>query len=557
MSLAINDNARVAIVGAGAAGLMAGVLLRLRGVEFDMFDDGDGPCRLPQAHVVNTRTSEILREVGVFEEMRTLATPIEKTKSIEWAESLAGRRFGKLDLVKDEEALQARIAASAVHPLNLGQNRFEEVVARRLEALGGRVSYGHSIVRAAIEEGGAVLSISNTDGMVSERRYDYVLACDGARSIVRSSLGIDMIGPPSLARYASAYFTADLSDLEPRVGGQVTFIGGADVRGVIIGFDIQTTWALMCVIPPDLTADDFGPDVMLELIHRAIGDRTVAVQLDGVGSWNMSAQIAETFRSGPFFLVGDAAHRFPPTGGLGLNTGVQDAHNLAWKLALVLEGRAHPAILDSYANERMPVAKANCDHSVTNAMRMAEVDAILGVPFLAPVEPTVVQRPEGSLPHLGIDGDDDAADDKRAVLADTIEQQRPHFDSLMHELGYIYDASEIYAVGAHDFRPSVTVGGRLPHALIEVDGSSVGVHDLFASRDAFLLAGKDVDLVKLPPLPGVGVHRFAAENGIVAPEGLVLVRPDGHVSWVGDQQRIEALPSALARLFHTDIRNAA
>ena len=537
-------NRRIAIVGAGAAGLVSAVLLRQRGIEVDIFDDGDGPCTLPQAHVINARTSEILAEIGAFEALQTVAAPIDRVESIAWVESLAGRRFGRMDLIKDEASGDLRACASAVHALNVGQNHFEQVVAARFAELGGSVCYRHRVVGSEIDGAKAVLKIRNADDIISTHDYDYVLACDGARSTVRNSLGIAMVGPPSIARYASAYFTADLSHLIGDIRGPVVFVGGPDVRGVGIGFDIANSWALMCVIPPDSTPDDFGPDVMRELIYRAIGDRATTIQLDGVGSWNMSAQVAENFRRGPFFLVGDSAHRFPPTGGLGLNTGVQDAHNLAWKLAFVLQGKAPAALLDSYAEERMPVARANCAHSVENAMKLAEIDAALGVSFLAPVDPTVVTRAEASGPALAIDRED--GDGARRAVAHAIEAQRPHFDSLTHELGYVYGASEPYSDDG-PYAPSVRPGGRLPHTLVAEPRGMVGLHALCASDCLTLLAGQDIDIGALPPFPAeVVLHQISGDlPGILSGSEMILVRPDGHVAWKGTDQDGAGLADAL------------
>lgn len=545
-------NCRIAIVGAGAAGLVSAALLLQRGIDVDIFDDGDGPCTLPQAHVINTRTSEILAEIGAFEELRTIAAPIDRVQSIAWVESLAGRRFGRLDLIKDQASGASRADASAVHALNVGQNHFEQVVAARLAKMGGAIRYRHRVVGAAVDNAKAVLSIRDADDIISTRNYDYVLACDGARSMVRESLGIAMVGPPSIARYASAYFTADLSHLIGDISGPVAFVGGPDVRGVLIGFDIANSWALMCVMPPDRTSDDFQPDVMRELIYRAIGDRTATIRLDGVGSWNMSAQVAENFRHGPFFLVGDSAHRFPPTGGLGLNTGVQDAHNLAWKLAFVIQGKARAALLDSYAEERMPVARANCAHSLDNAMKLAEVDAALGVSFLAPVDPTVVTRAESSMPAFALDRE--TGDETRRAVAQAIEAQRRHFDSLTHELGYVYGAREPYPE-EESYASSLRSGGRLPHALVAGPLGMVSLHALCAGDGLTLLIGKDIEIGTLPALPAQVVLRQMPEAipNILNGSEMILIRPDGHVAWVGSVQDSAGLDGALNMIIRSDM----
>lgn len=527
---------RVGIIGAGPVGLAAAILLRQQGVDVALFEKRSGPCLYPQAHVINTRTSEILREMGLYDRIAAAAAPSDKVRYVTWSQSLTGRRFGRLPYQGESDGLELRRRSSPVQTLNIGQDRFEGILSRHLTASGGDILYGHEVLRVDARVGGVDMVVRGPDGVEFTRRYDYLLACDGANSMVRETVGIAMEGPPSLARFASAYFQADLGRYLGTDIGPVHFIAGPEVRGVIIGFDLATTWAFMCVIPPDAPPSDFTADVMRELILRAVGDPDMPLTVTSVGSWNMSAQVAGHFRKDRVFLLGDAAHRFPPTGGLGLNTGVQDAHNLAWKLAMHLRGEAGEVLLDSYEAERHPVACRNRDHSVSNAMKMAEVDAAIGWPCLTPVDPKLVTLPRpvsSPIEEIGTDW-------QRAIdLA--IRDQRPHFDALDLELGFIYGKKTGEAVRGQTFVPRIAVGARLPHAPLNGPGEVTSSLDM-CNRKGFtlLLRGQQADRwTKALALwegrgPSLTIVRLddccPAVDGF-AFEGAVLVRPDGHVLW--------------------------
>lgn len=556
---------RIAIVGAGPVGLAAAILLRRQGLAPVIFERRDGLCQLPQAHVVNTRTSEILREIGLFEAVLAEAAPADRIRFVTWSQSLAGRRFGRLPYQGTPAQLADRLAASPARTVNIGQDRLERILYDGLVRSGGSVEFGQTVTGADVLADKALLTIVDQKGERS-REFDLVLACDGANSATRRALGIEMEGPPSLARFASAYFRADLDKYLGADAGPVNFIAGPDVRGVIIGFDMARQWAFMCVMPPDASPEEFSSEVMLELVRRAIGDPAAEVELTSVGSWNMSAQVAETFRRGPFLLLGDAVHRFPPTGGLGVNTGIADAHNLAWKIGAFSRGIAARAILDSYEAERLPIARRNRDHSVTNAMRMAEVDAAIGASTLAPVDPAVASTPATQIENASLGADDPGTEG--AEIARSIADQRSHFDSLDLEIGYSYATSgPPEAEGdAPEYEARLVPGRLLPHAWIGAAAAKRSTLDLIDPFLPTLLVGRDpakwralldrlgagsqVAVVDLSGLAG-GIdpaRRHLFENAL---EGAALVRPDGHVAWLAqgpDERLAEELERALAGL---------
>lgn len=553
---------KVAIVGAGPSGMTAALLLAQGGVAVTVFEQRDGSCNLPSAHVVNCRTNEIFREIGVFDAVAAAAAPAERMRYVTWSESLSGARYGRIPYQGDVQQIAQRLAASPARTVNIGQDLLERILCAHFEETGNFIRFGHQVIAATQDDTHARLTIIDPAGSEIAEVFDYVLACDGASSTVRRALGIEMEGPASLARVASAYFKANLSPYLGDDMGPVHFIGNADVRGAIIGFDLDKIWALMCPMLPSQGPENFTPAVMETLIRRAVGDPDMAIDLIGVGSWNMSAQVAAQFRKGRFFLVGDSAHRFPPSGGLGLNTGVQDAHNLAWKLALVANGNAEPALLDTYGTERRPVAQRNCQHSVTNAMRMAEVDVTLGISLSEPVDAAVAERP-ASPPRGWTAAPDGLSEDAcRMRTQKSIDDQRAHFDSLAMEIGYCYTGEPAAIPDDHElYQPVITIGARLPHFWLDAE-SLISSHDVL-SRSAMTLMSSN------PAWESIA-NAFSLEFRLIdtvrsaTPQcwsdaidsghsGAVLVRPDDHVAWSSvsgpDEQASASLSRAVCKWY--------
>ncbi|MFN2425450.1 MAG: FAD-dependent monooxygenase [Candidatus Binatia bacterium] len=551
----------VAIVGAGPVGLVLAALLDRFGVTSCVLERRTALHRDPQAHVINTRTMEILRELGIAAAIQEAAAPPMLLRWITWCESLAGRELGRISLQGGNAgALVERLALSPTSIVNLAQNRLEPLLLGLVRhAARTQVRFDSEVVAVSDRGGDVRLDIRERDGSESHVMAAWVVGCDGAGSRVRRGLGIEMVGPSSLQKFVSIYFEANLERWIAGRTGPLFWIAGARTRGVIIGFDLARTWALMVPYDDPHTADDFPAEIAERLVRDAIGDPSAAFRITSVGNWNMSAQLADRYRKGRVFLAGDAAHRFPPSGGLGMNTGIQDAHNLAWKLAAVVHGRAGAGLLDSYETERRPVAQTNSDQSVRNAMRMMEVDMVLGVSTLAAVDPVVVMGDADDRVDFGLDGDGDAAVTKRRELHEVIQSQAEHFDFGGLDLGFRYETGAVVGDGSDAppfdvrvYTPVARPGSRLPHAWVEKLGHRVSTHDVArpgrftlitdplgaawidAVRALVLESGLDIDLAVI----GGGAAgewsdacgTWAAVSGLDA-GGALLVRPDGHVAW--------------------------
>jgi len=545
---------QVAIVGAGPVGLSLACLLRQQGIEPVVYERRAHLHRDPQAHVVNTRTMEILRSLGVSNAVTAAAAPMEKMRFITWRESLAGREFGHISLMGGDPLHKLSQSPSLI--VNVAQNRLEPVLENRLRELGVDVQFSHEVTAIENNADSVDLAINGPNGQ--ERvEAEYVIACDGSGSNLRRNAAIEMQGPASLQKFITVYFTANLDRFLGGRPGPLQWIVGEQVRGVMIGFDLATTWALMCPYDAPESPEDFTPEIAKALVAKAIGDAETPFEITGIGNWNMSAQVAASYRSGRLFLAGDAAHRFPPSGGLGMNTGIQDAHNIAWKLAAVLKGWASPELLESYELERRGIAAANCAQSVGNSARMLDLDGVLEFRTMAPVRLADVTAPALEPRDWGLTGDAPVAVARRAKLEEAISDQIEHFDFDGLDLGVFYETGALVTGEAQApprsvrvYTPSTVAGARLPHAWLLVQGRRRSSHDLCAP-DCFTLLidtksetwSAAAEIVASQTGVPLKVVRIGLNGDAEDPRGefskiggpvdglAVLVRPDGHVAW--------------------------
>ncbi|MEM8620073.1 MAG: FAD-dependent monooxygenase [Actinomycetota bacterium] len=526
------------IVGAGPVGLTAAHLLANDNRPCLVVERRDGPQRHPAAHVVNARTLEIFRQAGLdMEAIHDLANPPADAGHVNFVTRLNGELIGRLPFERQgPEVLEATPT-----PLrNISQHRLEPLLAAAADdASMIDLRYDHEWVASDQDERGVTSTIRDrTTGDELTVRSDHVLAADGAGSRVRKSLGIGMVGPPSLQSFIAIYFAA--TDLRPMIAdrlGVLHFVMDPAASGTFIAHDLDREWVFMTSFDPENeSVDDYDHERAGAIVRTAIGDTEADIDVVSVGSWHMSAQVSERMRDGRIFLMGDAAHRFPPTGGLGLNTGVADAHGLVWRLGAIADRWADASILDTYEVERRPVAGVNCEQSMTNAFKLATLIEALGIP----TDPTT----EGVLGRL-------ADPEHTESIAAAVQEQQTHFDMLGLQLGYCYAEGALARDGdppppisePSEFAPSGDVGARLPHAWLD-DGRStldlVGAGAMtllsFGEHDKWAASLADADT----PVDHVRIGVDAAPTGAwagqcdVGADGALLVRPDQHVAWRSD-----------------------
>ncbi len=537
--------ADVLIVGAGPVGLSAATLLQQLGLACLVIERRSELHQAPQAHVVSARTMEIFRALGIpASALSTAATPPEDAHKVVWVQSLAGLRLGDCDVGTTGQT-RLLLENTPSPGANISQHLLEPILLRSALDAGAEVRFDCEW-RELKQGADGVTSVADENGEPVEIRSAYVLGCDGAGSRVRKSLGIDFVGPSQLIRAVNVFFKANLRELVRDCPGILYWTMDPEFQGVFIAHDIDSTWVYAIVNDP-LIQQGGTPDENTCRRHvlGAIG-ADVDLEIRSMDPWVMTAQVAERYREGRVFLLGDAAHRFPPTGGLGMNTGISDVFNLAWKLAAVDDGRAGAALLDSYTEERRPIAQTNSEESAKNFFKMAEVMAALELPEGG--SPEEIRASIGAIP-------DDPG--RRRRVQDAIDAQQQHFDSTGLDLGQSYGSGALVSDGSEppqvdnpvrDYVPNTRPGARLPHAWLERDGKAVSTLDLVGTGEFVLFTGQpkadagwahpEVRVVSVAPGGDVQdvAGRWAQVRG-VSSAGAVLVRPDHHIAF-----RAEGLP---------------
>lgn len=522
-SSAQNVTTPVLIVGCGPSGMTMALALSQFGIHSLVIDRRESISESPRAHALNCRTLEIFAALGVdMDALRSVGTPDHESGWVRWVDTLDGGEFGAVPY----ERVTAPETVPTRHPLfNIAQPAAEAVLLEQVQA-DSHITVQRGWSWRDCDEGGTNVLSTVTDDGGAERVIEsrYLVAADGASSAVRQKYGIAMEGPGVTQKFKNVHFRADLSDTVADKPAILYWVLKQECAGTLIAYDIRDNWTFMYPVDPMLEDESVLTDeVCLQRARDAIGDTRAELEVVSVRDWEMTCEVAERYRSGRMFLVGDAAHRYPPSGGLGLNTGVGDAHNLAWKMAGALQGWAPEDLLDTYDSERRPVANHNANFSLENAMKMMALFDLAGV-FAEP-------GTQSSLAEL-------KADEARwQDLQASIEDQRVHFDGLALHIGAHYGREE----APDPFNQEVQwpqAGARLPHVWLRQGDERVSSHDLVDATRFTLLVGPGADATSLEvtvPYRVVSCPAdFEADDPALRALGLsgaaVLVRPDGHIA---------------------------
>lgn len=530
----------VLIVGGGPTGLTAGLLLSQLGIGHRIVERRPGAQRAPAAHVVNARTFEIWRQAGVdLQALFAAAKDPKDAGSVYWVTRLGGEVLGRLPFERQDDDV---LAVTPTPLRNLSQHRLEPMLVDALIRAGTSPGYRHQWESAQHSAEGVTSQVRDLEtGAVYELRSRYLIAADGAGSPVRKSLGIQPIGPERLQSFIMIHFEANLRGLVRDCPGVLYWVADPSCMGTFVAHDIDREWVFMHTWDPERESiDRYDPAYCEAIVRRAMARRDVHLTIRTVSPWVMTSQTAERYRDGRIFLAGDSAHRFPPTGGLGLNTGVQDAHNLTWKIAAVEQGWADRRLLDTYEQERQPIAHYNAEQSLQNAVRLLEVPQAIGID----------DDPDVSQQHFH----EMLADaPRRRALEVAIDHQAEHFDMLGLQLGYAYDSGALVADGTprrapanpvRELVPTSRPGARLPHGWVEAEGARVSTLDLIKLDRLTLLAGPMgaawIGAAQSLAAPirslQIGADVIDPANwwssiAEIEPDGALLVRPDQHVAF--------------------------
>jgi len=336
-------NTDVLIVGAGPTGLMLACQLARRGVRATIVDRHAGPARETRALGVQARTMEIYAQLGVVG--RALELGKKGTGANIWAR---GKWMARLPLSDIGEGL-----TPYPYLFILGQDDNERILGERLRALGSDVAWNTELTGLAQHDDHAVATLRHADGSTREIKCAWVAGCDGAKSAVRELNGIGFPG----AHYEHVFFVADVEVTGAMKPDELNVYLWKDGFHLLFPMRGANHWRVVGILPEALKGKEVGFKDVEPSVKGEAGADLVFQGCSWFSTYRIHHRAATRFRDGRCFLLGDAAHIHSPVGAQGMNTGLQDAYNLAWKLALVVQGKADVRLLDSYDAERVPVAQ--------------------------------------------------------------------------------------------------------------------------------------------------------------------------------------------------------
>jgi len=499
----------VLIVGGGPVGLSASLLLSRLGIESLLVERHPGTSVHPKARGLNVRTLELLRVWGIEAAVRAASGELERACDVVWAPTLVAPETKRLPYGGAGEQLQDDSPTTSV---GCAQDKLEPVLREAASSYElADLRFGHELLALDQDSNGVMATVVDREsGQERVVRAAWVIAADGAQSRIRSVLGIRMAGPGELGHRMGIYFRADLREVGHERPALLYVLSPPEGPGVMAAVNLADLWLYMAPFRPGEgeLVEDFTNARCVQLVRSAVGAQDLDVEVVSALPWAASSATAERFRQGRVFLAGDAAHLIPPTGGQALNVGIQDAHNLAWKLAAHVGGWAGAGLLDTYQLERRPFALTVSEDAARNVGGFG-------------------QRPE-------------------------------QFSNRGRVLGVSYDSPAVIPDGSDppaatnpviDYIPTARPGSRAPHLWLRRSGEVISTIDLYDTSFVLLTgaAGQAWTAAAERVAPQLGIPLVSYVVGqesdlvdqpnawpslyAVGPNGAVLVRPDGHVAW--------------------------
>ncbi|WP_142311883.1 FAD-dependent oxidoreductase [Bacillus wiedmannii] len=513
-----SNDVPVLIVGGGLSGLASALFLAKHNINYLLLERHQSTAIHPKAGGITFRTMELFRELGLEQRIRLAGKALENCRGRIAVHTIAEVNKEELAQMRanqygnDEKLLRKIEEISPSKQTACYQITLEEMMLQETRTLGGELSFYHELVSYEQNEHGVIATIRNRETEEESIIHcDYVIAADGAKSKIREQLGVSTEGRGTIGGYyMNIYFEADLSEFIQGDAFGFSMVLHPEVLGALIPVDNERKWIYHVSYDPlkGERPEDFTIERCKQIIQTAIGNTKVESKIVSVLPWEASESTATKFQDNRIFLVGDSAHIMPPTGGFGSNTGIQDAHNLAWKLAAVIKGKANPKLLETYHKERYPVAKLTTEYASSLLFRAAS-------------------REEGSLNNM---------------------------DGLAVTVGYHYYSEAIVDDSATPHRMDIVElngrpGTRAPHFFGMYEGEKVSILDLFGNNFVLLTEVENSSWVEavfdvsfklgiIIKMYRVGVSGdFIAQENVfrelygIENEGVVLIRPDGFIGW--------------------------
>ena len=546
----------VLVVGTGPSGLITALSLARLGVRSVVVTKYAGFANSPRAHITNHRTLEILADLGVADAVCAAGYPLEEMPYILFGTSLAAPELARTTGWGGGQKNKVRYQNASRHlPRNVFQHNFEPILAQAAVATGlVDLRFQHEFVSFTQDAEGVDAGILD---QVTGHEYavsaEYLVGADGARSKVLSQAGLSVRGETDLARFLFVWVNVDLTKYFAHRPASLYWTvnpGYANWTVIRPWTEFVTGFALPETgVPSDEEA--------LAMIRKSVGDpRLDKIEIKGKFTWSLNHAAADVYSAGRVHCVGDAVHQHPPTNGLGSNTSIADAYNLAWKLHLVLAGKAGRRLLETYSVERAPVGRQIVDRAFTSASEVFTVGACAGI------RPDMLDGEKFAAVRAVYDATPEAAS-RRAALADAMNFMDYNFNTHGVELGYRYDSTAVVRDhGAEGdladlktldeliYVPSTAPGEHLPHAYLERNARKVSTHDIAGHGRFTIITGRGGEAWSHAAERArreLGLHVDFCMIGTVSgyrdplgdweklrqidDDGCLLVRPDLHIAW--------------------------
>jgi len=548
----------VLIVGSGPAGGAASLFLSTYGIDNIVLTRYGWTANTPRAHITNQRTIELMRDMGIEDQVVDKGTAHDLMGQTAFCTSLAGEEIGRIRTWGTHpRRLADYTEASPCLPMDLPQTLFEPILVSTAASRGARLRFNTEYESLEQDDDGVTATVRDRlSGTTYQIRAKYLIGADGGRSKVAQDIELPMAGAMDIEGSMNIVFEADLSRyvahrpsvlywvLQP--GAQIGGIGAGLVRMVRPWNEWLIVWGYDINQPAPVVDEAMAT----EIVHNLVGDDTIDVKLKSTSVWSVNHMYAEKTSKGRVFCMGDAIHRHPPSNGLGSNTSIQDAYNLAWKLALVLKGQAAPKLLESYNDERAPIAQQIVDRANKSRTQFGQIFRALGMTPDAPAGRTIDSRKD----------DTPAAAEQREELRKAIELKDYEFNAHGVELGQRYRSSAVVDDGTPEppyerdhelyYHPTTWPGARIPHCWLTRGSDTVSTLDVVGKGRFTLLTGIGGDAwVKaaqsVSEQLGVPIEALVIGPGRelddlygdwarvreIPDEGCLLVRPDAHIAY--------------------------
>ena len=567
----------VLIVGTGPAGGTMALALAKAGIRAVIINRYGWTCRTPRAHITNPRAMEIFEDLGVMYDIKLYASPRELMGENVLCQSLAGEEFGRLRTWGNEPNRFANYAYGTPETnVDLPQNYLENILLGAAAHKGSEVLFHTEFVRFEQDDEGVTSTLRNRlTGEQFAIRSKYLVGADGARSTIATQLGLPFKGEMDKTGATNIVFTADLTKyVEHRPSSLYWMFNPSEGPGGIAAGTLRMVrpwnkWLGTTFYdinnPPEIDETEAR-----RLMFDLIGDHSIDIRIESVSLWAFNESWATRFHDGRVFCAGDAVHRHPPLKGLGSNTSVQDSYNLAWKLAFVLKGMAAPSLLESYSEERVPVAEAYVPAAFG---AMAYYGQVVGA-----LNPSL--KGESAVAKAAFEalkGTDRETADRRRQLQEAVANTYRTYDCPGIEMNHRYASCAVAApegeaapsfVQDHEIfhQPTSFPGAKLPHAWLFKDERKISSLYVCGGGKFTLLTGnsgavwRDIAAAVSDELGvplkvvtiGLGqdyqdLYGDYARVSEIEESGALLVRPDVYVGWRA---------KSLTETAHTDLRAA-